>query len=126
MLSLNLLSTPNTAYGAAAAVARLVPSNKTEGATSCCFVPSSKRKFSDVVVSSLDNLPPTTDTNARADEVLVSTDALVNLIASPTLYPVPPLSTRTSLILPEDISEISALALPLPALESKVIISPLS
>ena len=121
MLSLNLLSTPNTAYGAAAAVAKVVPSNKIEGATSCCFVPSSKRKFSDVVVSSLDNLPPTTDTNARAETVLVSTDALVNLIASPTLYPVPPLSTRTSLILPEDISEISALALPLPIVASKLI-----
>ena len=77
------------------------------------------------MLSSVDNLPPTTDTKARASTESASALTAVNLIASPTLYPVPELSTKTSLTPPEVISPTSAETLPLPIAVSTVRLSPL-
>ena len=71
-----------------------------------------------------ESLPPVTETNAFADATSVSSLVAVNLIASPTLYPVPTASTVISLIEPELTSDICASALPLPAVESNVTESP--
>ena len=71
-----------------------------------------------------ESLPPATETNALADATSVSSLVAVNLIASPTLYPVPAASMMMSLIEPALTSVTCASALPLPAVESNVIKSP--
>ena len=77
---------PNTAYGSTAAVATEVPSSKRDCVPSCSVVASSIIMCSDVdVVASSDNiLPPTTETNPLAELVVPSLVALVNLSESPT------------------------------------------